>query len=99
MAQDIEEIKSVFDDVQRKLDALQTKGATCLFIGDEGNHFVISGSPTSIVAQIVFAMCRYPIVKDIIKTCANRFDELNAEFGDNVRNVKMDHLIEQNSGN
>ena len=92
-------IKETFDKVHELLDSLQETGATCLFIGDEGNHFVISGNPTNIEAQIVFAMCRYPVVKDIIKTCTTRFDELNEEFGDGVRNVTMDHLIEINSGN
>jgi hypothetical protein len=94
-----DEIKEKFDKVQEILDSLQGSDATCMFIGHEGNHFVISGNPTNIEAQIVFAMCRYPVVKDIIKTCATRFDELNEEFGDGVRNVTMDHLIEINSGN
>lgn len=93
------EVKATFDKVHELLDSLQETGATCLFIGDEGNHFVISGNPTNIEVQIVFAMCRYSVVKDIIKTCATRFDELNEKFGDGVRNVTMDHLIEINSGN
>ena len=37
--------------------------------------------------------------KKIITTCATRFDQLNAELGEDIRNVTMDHLIEQNSGN
>lgn len=92
-------VKEKFDKVQEILDSLQGKDATFMFIGHEGNHFVLSGSPVNIEAQIVFAMCRYPVIRDIIKTCAERFDELNKEYGDNVRNVVMDHLIEQNSGN
>jgi hypothetical protein len=44
-------------------------------------------------------MMRYPVIRDIIKQCATRYDDLNAQYGSNVRNVKMDHLIEQNSGN
>lgn len=94
-----EEIKKKFDEVQEILDSLQDSGATCMFIGHEGNHFVISGNPLNIEAQIVFAMMRYPIVRDIIKTCAARYDELNKECGDNVRGITMDHLIEKNSGN
>lgn len=41
----------------------------------------------------------YPVVRNIIKTCAARFDEVNKECGDNVRSITMDHLIEKNSGN
>lgn len=92
-------IKEKFGKVQEILDSLQGKDATFMFIGHEGNHFVLSGSPVNIEAQIVFSMCRYPVIRDIIKTCAERFDELNEEFGDGVRNVTMDHLIEINSGN
>lgn len=92
-------VKETFGKVQDLLDSLQNKDATCLFIGHEGNHFVISGSVVNLEAQIVFAMCRYPVVKDIIQTCAERFDELNKEYGDKARNIQMDHLIEQNSGN
>ena len=92
-------VKEKFSKVQEILDSLQGKNATFMFIGHEGNHFVLSGNPVSIEAQIVFAMCRYPVIRDIIKTCAERFDELNKDFGDNARNVVMDHLIEKNSGN
>ena len=92
-------VKEKFSNVQEILDSLQGKDATFMFIGHEGNHFVLGGSPVNIEAQIVFAMCRYPVIRDIIKTCAERFDELNKEYGDDVRNVIMDHLIEQNSGN
>ena len=93
------EIKQVFDDVQQRLDTLQGEEASFMFIGHEGNHFVLGGNPTEIAAQIVFAMIRYPVVRNIIKQCAERFDELNEQYGENVKGVKMDHLIEQNSGN
>lgn len=93
------EVKATFDKVHELLDSLQETGTTCLFIGDEGNHFVISGNPTNITAQIVFAMCRYPVVRQIIQKCADNYEELNKKFGDKVRNITMDHLIEQNSGN
>ena len=96
---DKQEIKGVLSEVQKKLDSLQNEGATFLFVGDEGNHFTISGNPTHIIAQIIFAMIRYPIVKNIIFACASRFDEMNKAYGSDVKNVKMEHLIEQNSGN
>lgn len=99
MGQEKKEVRKVFDEVQKLLDTLQGQDATCLFVGHEGNHFVISGNKVNLEAQIVFAMCRYPVIEEIIKTCANRFQELNVKFGENVRNVQMDHLIEQNSGN
>ncbi len=92
-------IKQVFGDVQQRLETLQGSGASFLFIGHQGNHFTISGHPTEIAAQIVFAMMRYPVIRDIIKQCAAWYDGLNAEYGSNVRDAKMDHLIEQNSGN
>jgi hypothetical protein len=93
------EIRKVFDGVQQSLDTLQGACATCLFIGHEGNHFVMSGNPVNITAQLLLAMCRYPVVRDIVKTCAERFDEMDQEFGEGVRNMTMDHLIEMNSGN
>lgn len=94
-----EEIKQVFDEVQLKLDTLQGEQASFMFIGHEGNHFVLGGNPHEIAAQIVFAMIRYPVIRNIIKNCAERFDEMNAQYGEDVKGVKMDHLIEQNSGN
>lgn len=92
-------IKQVFGDVQQRLDTLQGSDASFLFIGDQGNHFAIGGMTNEISAQILFAMMRYPVIRDIIKECAARYDDLNAEYGSDVRDVKMDHLIEQNSGN
>lgn len=97
--QEKERIKGVHDQVQKLLDSLQGSDATFLFIGDEGNHFTLSGNPTNIAAQLMFAMIRYPIVKNIIKMCAQRYDELEKELGDEIRNVTMSHLIEINSGN
>ena len=93
------EIKQVFNDVQQRLDTLQGSGASFMFIGHQGNHFVISGKTNEISAQILFAMMRYPVIRDIIKECASLYDDLNAQHGSKVRDVKMDHLIEQNSGN
>lgn len=92
-------VKEKFDQVQKILDSLQNENATCLFIGHEGNHFVISGDPVNIMAQIVFSMCRYPVVRDIIKKCAEEFDDLNRIHGDKIRHIPLQHLIEINSGN
>jgi len=93
------EIKQVFDDVHQRLDTLQGSDASFMFIGHQGNHFVISGKTNEISAQMLFAMMRYPVIRDIIKRCAMLYNDLNAQYDSNVRDVKMDHLIEQNSGN
>ena len=93
------EIARRFDKVQEILDTLQGSGATFLFVGHEGNHFAICGSSTSIESQILLAMMRYPVVGHIILDCAERFDEMNREFGDKARDIVMDHLIEKNTGN
>ena len=93
------EIKQVFDDVHQRLETLQDSDASFMFIGHQGNHFVIGGKTNEISAQILFAMMRYPFIRDIIKRCAMLYDDLNAQYGSKVRDVKMDHLIEQGSGN
>lgn len=93
------EIKSIQRTAQRILEQLQHTDASFMFIGDEGNCFTICGEPSHIEAQILFSMCRYPVVKEIIQTCATRFDSLDKKYGDDIRNVTMDHLIEENSGN
>ena len=90
-------IKQVFGDILQRLETLQGSDASFMFIGD--NLFAMSGKTDEISAQILFAMMRYSVIRDIIKECATRYDDLNAQYGINVRNVKMDHLIEQNSGN
>lgn len=94
-----QEVKQVLDDVQAKLDGLQNEKASFLFIGHEGNHFTLSGSPNNIAAQIVFAMMRYPIVRDIINMCAINYNELNDKHGQTARETVMDHLIEKYSDN
>lgn len=96
---DKEEIKKTQRMAQKLLEQLQGEEASFLFVGDEGNCFTLGGNPQKIGAQIVFAMCRYPVVRDIIKSCAAHFDELNEKFGDKARNITLEHIIEQNSGN
>lgn len=93
------EIKKIQRMAQKLLEQLQGKEASFLFIGDEGNCFTIGGDPTMIAAQIIFAMVRYPVVKDIIKKCAENYESLNEKFGEDVRNLTLEHLIEVNSGN
>lgn len=94
-----EEIKQVFMDVQTRLESLPGQEASFLFIGHQGNYFSMGGRTNEICAQIVFAMMRYPVIRDIIKECAAHHDALEAQYGSAARDVKMDHLIEQNSGN
>ncbi len=94
-----EEVKQIELQVKSMLDKLQNEKATVLFIGHETNAFVLSGKPDNIAAQIVFSMCRYPVVKEIIMKCARRFGELNFFYGDDVRNVQLENVIEINSGN
>lgn len=88
-------VKEKFCQVHEILDSLINEEASFLFIGNEGNHFAISGQPTEIMSQITFAMCRYPIVEEIIKTCASHFDVINKKYGEEARNMTMDHLIEK----
>ena len=92
------EIKQLFSEIQKKLETLQNEHASFLFLSDEGTHFCMGGDTTSIMAQITFAMMRYPVVRDIIKQCAANYDELNSAFGKDARDKIMDHQIEQNSG-
>lgn len=94
-----EDIKCVFDDVQKRLEMLQGSEASFLFISYQGNRFVLGGQTHEIGGQLLFEMMRYPIVRDIIKECAVKYDEMDAKIGNRVREMKMDHLIEQNSGN
>lgn len=96
---DKEEIKKIQLMAQKLLEQLQGSEASFLFVGDEGNCFTIGGDPTMIAAQVLFAMVRYPVVKDIIKKCADNYDALNDKFGEDARNITLEHLIEVNSGN
>ena len=96
---DKQEIKRTQRMAQKLLENLQGEDASFMFIGDEGNCFTIGGHPVSITAQIIFAMIRYPIVREIIGNCETRFNDLNEKMGDDIRNVTLEHLIEINSGN
>ena len=94
-----EEVKQIELQVKSMLDKLQNENATVLFIGHDANAFVLGGDPNNIAALIVFSMCRYPVVKEIIMKCARRFGEVNFLYGDDVRNVQLKNVIEVNSGN
>lgn len=91
-----QEINTTFGKVQETLDSMSDEDATYMFIGSEGNHFVISGDPSDLEAQILFSMMRYPIVKEIIMKCAINYAAANEKYGEGARSVKMSHLIEIN---
>lgn len=94
-----EEIKKIQRTAQKLLEQLQGTNATFLFIGDEGNCFTVSGDQVNIEAQLMLAMIRYPVVRDIVHNCSTKYKVLNNRLGENIRNLKMEHLIEINSGN
>lgn len=94
----MDEEKLVFNTVQQLLESLKDSDATFMFVSS-GNFFTIKGDTTELISQILFAMCRYPVVERIIKQCSQTFDDVNAKFGDAARSEVMDHLIERNSGN
>ena len=93
------QIKKTQRMAQNLLEQLQGTDATFLFIGDEGNCFTIAGEKSGIEAQLIFAMSRYPVVKDIIHNCSKKYDMINQQMGDDMRNITLEHLIEINSGN
>lgn len=88
------DIKDVFNKIQSLLDSLQDTGETFMFVTGEG-RFVISGDPAAIMAELSIAMIRYPIIKKIIDTCSQKFDEIKAEHGEDIENIKMTHLVEK----
>ena len=61
------------------------------------NHFTIKEHDNDLLAQIVFAMCRYPEVENLIKRCAVTFEKVNAKYGHLARAIEMDHFIYEKS--
>lgn len=90
-----EQQKQIQRVAQEYLEQLQGTDASFMFVGDEGNCFTTGGIPEHIEAQVIFAMIRYPIVKEIIDRCHNEYRRLNNKMGDEIRNVTMTHLIEK----
>lgn len=86
----------VFNEIQEMLDSLQDSGETCMFITSK-HHFVLSGNPVDIKAELIIAMMRYPFIKEIIDSCSQKFDQIKAECGAEIEKIKMDHLIEKYS--
>lgn len=86
--------KLVFNTVQQLLESLKDSDATFMFVSN-GNFFTIKGNTTELISQILFAMCRYPVVEGVIKECAKRFDEVNRRAGHIARATIMDHLIDE----
>lgn len=96
---DKEQQKQIQWIAQEYLEQLQGSDASFLFVGNDGNCFTMGGIPSHIEAQIIFAMIRYPFVEKIIKSCADNFEKLKNEFGEDVKIVKMKHIIEKYSKN
>lgn len=86
----------IFHEIQEMLDSLQDSGESCMFITGK-HHFVLSGNPVDIKAELIIAMMRYPVIKEIIDSCSQKFDQIKAECGAEIEKIKMDHLIEKYS--
>lgn len=90
-----EDVKQKLDAVHDILEKLQDSKASFMFLSDNGGHFVVSGEIEILEAEILFSMIRYPIVRDIIETCAKRFPDVLALYGDRIKDVTLDRLIEK----
>lgn len=92
----MEDEKLVFNTVQQLLEQLKDSNSAFLFVSSK-NYFTIKEHDNDLLTQIVFAMCRYPEVENLIKRCAVAFEKVNAKYGHLARAVEMDHLIYEKS--
>ena len=96
---DKEEIKSIERTAQSALEKLQDTDASFLYIGDDANCFTVGGDPEQLTAQLVIAMIRYPVVNEIVSNSVKMYKDCSPEVFNEIRNFKMDHQNEVNSGN
>lgn len=91
-----------FKEVEVKaLETLNTLGdsnATFMFIGGDANCFGINGNTSLIKAELVFAMLKYPILKEIFEDCLEKYKIADKLYGDDVRNSVIKDSIEHYNG-
>lgn len=93
---DKKQIIDIEKQAQYILETLQDEeDASFLYIAGEANCFTLKGSPKEIIAQMLFAMCKYPVIKEIVMTCATNFDEVNQRFGHIAKGMHLDHEIKK----
>lgn len=92
----MEDEKLAFNTVQQLLEQLKDSNSAFLFVSSD-NRFTIKEHDNDLLTQIVFAMCRYPEVENLIKRCAVAFEKVNAKYGHLARAIEMDHFIYEKS--
>lgn len=92
----MDEEKLAFKTCQQLLESLKDSDTAFMFVSSK-HHFTIKEHDNDLMTQILFAMCRYPEVENLIKRCAVAFEKVNAKYGHMARAVEMDHLIYEKS--
>lgn len=92
----MEDEKLAFHTCQQLLESLKDSDTAFMFVSSK-NNFIIKEHDNDLMTQILFAMCRYPEVENLIKRCAAAFEKVNAKYGQLAREVEMDHLIYEKS--
>lgn len=85
----------------KALESLNTLGdsnATFMFIGGDANCFAINGDTGLIRAQLVFAMLKYPVLKEIFEDCMKAYKAADALYGDDIRKTVIKDSIEHYGG-
>ena len=85
----------------KALESLNTLGdsnATFMFIGGDANCFAINGNTGLIKAELIFAMLKYPVLKEIFEDCLEKYKEADALYGDDVRKAILKHSVEHYNG-
>ena len=92
----MEDEKLAFHTCQQLLESLKDSDTAFMFVSSK-NNFIIKEHDNDLMTQILFAMCRYPEVENLIKRCAAAFEKVNAKYGHLAHAIEMEHMIYEKS--
>ncbi len=95
---DEKDFKEVEAKALESLNVLGDSNATFMFIGSDAHCFAINGNTSLIKAELMFAMLKYPILKEIFEDCLEQYKMADSLYGDNIRKSVIKDSIEHYNG-
>lgn len=95
MSEDKEKrIHKLLEEILDHMEELKEHQSSFMFISGEG-AFSMAGKPHDVLSELLVAMVMHPIVRRMVIEAVSQYSDVEREFGDRIRNIRMSRQKEE----